>query len=190
MPTTGDDQMDEAERLAAYADRHKDAWQQTLEDMQAMAEAREDEGWETVVIAAGDTAPEPPEAGDSDRFGLVHVVPDNLADEFLDVFEGADFPVYDVYRAEHEGRVFLVTELLDPDAEVAVYVAATFELRHAGDLIRTVKAEETMYTHLQRLDGTHLGSFEHDDPAKFFPKYETFEADADADADADTTEEA
>ncbi|MFC7167168.1 DUF7529 family protein [Halospeciosus flavus] len=186
MPTTGNDDVSEAERLAAHAERHKDAWQQTLEDAQAMADARAEEGWETVVVPAGDTAPEPPEAGDSDRFGLVHVVPDNLADEFLDLFEDADFPVYDVYRAKDEGRVFLVTELLDPDAGVAVYVVGTFELRDAGDLIAAAKSAGTMYTHLQRLDGTHLGSFEHDRPEKFFPKYETFEADATAtETDAD-----
>ncbi|MFB6153980.1 MAG: hypothetical protein ABEJ27_06980 [Halodesulfurarchaeum sp.] len=169
MPTTGDD-FDMGEELAAQADIHQDAYQRTIEDARALAEEREADGWETLVFPAGHTATEPPEVGDTDRFGLVHVVPDNFADDFIEWFEPGRFPAFDVYRAKASGRVFLVTELLDPDEKLAVIIIANYELRDAQQLIETVKEEEVMYTHLQRLDGTHLGSFEHEAYEKFFPE--------------------
>ena len=49
-----------------------------------------------------------------------------------------------------------------------------------------------MYTHVQTLDGTHLGSFRHDDVEKFFPdphKYTGYEVEFDGvldDADAES----
>ncbi|MFB6243063.1 MAG: hypothetical protein ABEH80_03105 [Halobaculum sp.] len=111
MPEVGDE-IDDAERVAALADRHRDAWQRTLNDAETLAEQREEDGWETLVIPAGDTAPEPPEAGDSDRYGLVHVIPSNFADDF-EALSDEQFSAYDVYRAESDGRVFVVTELLE-----------------------------------------------------------------------------
>jgi len=168
------------------------------------------------VIPAGDTAPQAPEHGEYDRFGLVHVIPGNFADDFETLTDG-DFSAYDCYRAESDGRVFLVTELLqepedgdeagldadevdeetadevdtDTDAidetdthtetdaagetdRVAVYVVGTYELRHAGDLIETAVERSLMYTHLERLDGSHVASVVHEDPEKFFPHVDRF----------------
>lgn len=169
MPEHGDD-IDYADRIAAYAEPHRQAWQHTLEDMQAMAEEREEAGWRTLVIAAGNTAPEPPGAGESDRYGLAHVIPGNKAEEFREAVDAGDFPAYNVYRTEVDGRLFLVTELLDPDTETVIYIAANFELRHAGDLAVHAKETGEMYTHVQKLDGTPLGSFRHDGYEKFFPE--------------------
>jgi hypothetical protein len=202
MPEVGDE-IDDAERVAALADRHRDAWQRTLNDAETLAEQREQDGWETLVIPAGDTAPEPREAGDSDRYGLVHVIPSNFADDF-EALSDEQFSAYDVYRAESDGRVFVVTELLearsddetesdgestgvettadgestDGAAGLAVYVVGTYELRHAGDLIETAIDADLMYTHLQRLDGTEVASILHEDPEKFFPQVDRFVDDA------------
>lgn len=148
---------------------HRNAWQRTLEDMEATAEEREADGWETLTVAAGDTAPEYPDAGDSDRFGLVHVVPGNKADEIAAFVESGSFPRYDVYRADVQNRVFLVTELLDPETERSILVAATYERPEAMELIGTARERDEMYTHLQRLDGTPIATFEHSDVEKFFP---------------------
>jgi hypothetical protein len=188
MPEVGDD-IDDADRVAALADRHRDAWQRTLEDTEALAEQRSGDGWETLVIPAGDTAPEPPEAGETDRFGLAHVVPGNFADDFEELTDGdPGFGSYNVYRAENDGRVFVTTELIDEDDALAVYVVGTYELRHAGDLIQTAVEQNRMYTHIQRLDGSRVASIVHQDPEKFFPHVDRFVDDADdddADDDAD-----
>ncbi|MFC4552150.1 MULTISPECIES: DUF7529 family protein [Halorussus] len=193
MPETGagDDNPDYAERIAASADVEKGAWQRTLEDMKAMAEELEEEGWDVLTIAAGHTAPTNPDAGETDRWGLVHVVPGNKAEPFAEMVDTGKFPQYQVFRNEMNSRAFVVTQLLDPDTEQAILIAGNFELRHAPGLVTTALEEDEMYTHVQKLDGTHLGSFRHDDAEKFFPnpqRYEQYMPD-DGDADADETDE-
>lgn len=168
MPEIGDD-VDEPERVAAMADRQRDAWQRTIDDARDLAAEREDAGWETVVFPALDTATEPPEDGVAGRYGLVHVVPGNYADSAARLAENA-VDAYDVYRAENEGRVFLVTELLDTDAELAVFVVATYELRYADGVIDAATDDDRMYSHFETLDSTHLASVEHAEPEKFFPE--------------------
>lgn len=195
MPEVGED-IDDADRVAALADRHRDAWQRTLEDTESLAEQRAADGWETLVIPAGDTAPESPDAGETNRFGLAHVVPGNFADDFEELTGGnPGFASYNVYRAENDGRVFVTTALIDEDDRLAVYVVGTYELRNAGELIQTAVEQNAMYTHLQRLDGSRVASIVHQDPEKFFPHVDRFvddedggETDANAEADADTEE--
>lgn len=174
MVTTDENVSDVVEQEASYAEVYKNAWSETLEDTKRMAEGREEEGWETLILPAGDTAPEPPEDGPEGRYGLVYVVPGNRGQTLTEMQEYASFPAYDVFRATVHGRVFIVTELLDPEHEVAVYVAGNYELRVADRLVKAAAAEDRMYTHLQKLDGTVLGSYEHDDWRKFFPKPDTF----------------
>lgn len=168
------DGVDSAERTAADAETFKDAWSRTLGDVDRMAEGLAEEGWETLVLPAGDTAPEPPEDGPSGRHGLVYVVPGDRAERLRELLVEATLHEYDVYRTTVEGRVFIVTELRDPDHEVVVYVAGNYELHTADRLVETVADTGTMYTHLQKLDGTAVATFEHDDWQKFFPNAEHF----------------
>jgi len=174
MVKSGEDLEDVVEQETAFADVYSNAWSETLDDAQRMAEGREAEGWETLVLPAGDTAPEPPGDGPEGRYGLVYVVPGNRGETFTEMHTYASFPAYDVFRATVHGQVFIVTELLDPDQEVAVYVAGNYELRVADRLVQTAAEEGRMYTHLQKLDGTVLGSFEHEDWRKFFPNPDSF----------------
>ncbi|MFC4359834.1 hypothetical protein ACFO0N_17960 [Halobium salinum] len=169
MVDIGEDDPDYAERISASAEATRNAWGATLEEMEAMAEELADEGWETVTIAAGHTAPENPNSGEGDRFGLTHVVPDNKAEEFEALFEPGAFTRYEVYRNDADGREFVLTVLYDDDREAAIFVAGSYELRHAGGCVSAAKEAGKMYTHVQTLDGTHLGSFEHDDYEMFFP---------------------
>lgn len=189
MPETGagDDEPDYAEQIAANADVHKNAWQQTLEDMEALADELESEGWNVQTIGAGHVAPTNPDAGETDRFGLVHVIPDNKADAFEEVIETGSFPQYQVFRNEMQGRVFQVTKLLDPEQEQAILLAGTYELRHAPGMVKNALEEEEMYTHVQTLDQTHLGSFRHEDVEKFFPnpqRYEDYQVEFEVGEDA------
>ena len=171
MPKTGDGdaEPDYAEQIAASSDVHKGAWQRTIDDMQAMAGDLREEGWNVVTIGAGHTAPTNPDAGASDRWGFVHVIPDNDAEAFDEAVETGKFPEYRVFRNEMQGRVFMLTELRDSESETAILIAGNFEVRHAPGLVKTALKEDQIYTHVQTLDGTHLGSFRHDDVEKFFP---------------------
>jgi len=145
------------------------AWERTVTEMRELAADREADGWETVTVRAGDTAPEPPEAGESDRFGFVYTVPGSAADPFRAVYEAGQFDSYTVYRRRAGDTLFLVTEVADTDAERAVYLAGAVDLGVAGDLRETAAEAGELHSHVQLLDWTHLGSFRHDDPAAFFP---------------------
>jgi hypothetical protein len=169
MPESGTDGIDEAERLAGSADVLKDAWQRTLTDMQELAQAREAEGWETTVVAAGDTGAVGRAAGDTGQFGLVHVVPDTDVQDIEAALEGGTLDRYEVYRQTTDRRVFLVTEYFDADREVALYVAGTYELRNARAMVKAARDEGRIHTHLRTLDRTPVASFQHDDLEKFVP---------------------
>lgn len=172
----GPDKDLEKERVAQHSDELKDNWQRALSDMQAMAEDRENQGYETLAIPAGDTTPLSPDMGESDRWGLSHVVPGNYADDFEDLYEGSTFEETGVYQMDSGGYVFVVTECIDLDDEVVVFVAGTYDMRQAGGLVDAATEREKMYTHVKKLDGTLLGTFEHDDPSAFFPDPDKFYA--------------
>ncbi|QDX40219.1 hypothetical protein [Salarchaeum sp. JOR-1] len=170
-----DELAERREQITENPGAKKDAWAQTLADMDALAEELEADGWRTVTLRAGDTATKGLDSNDDPedddvRYGIVHVVPDNDAAAFADAFRDDGFPVYDVYRAEVDGRVFFVTELRDPETETAIFIAGNFLRHYAQPLVEAAVEHGRLYTHVQRLDGTHLGSFEHDGYEKFFPE--------------------
>lgn len=162
------------ERLAASARTMKDAWTRTLSDVRARADEYERGGWDVLTVAAGHTAPESPNAGSENRFGFVHVLPGDVASEVREAIAESKFTEYDVFRATTDGRVFLMTELLDPEARRAILVAGSYELRKVGPLVAAADEAGVCYTHLQTLDGTVVGSFEHDDYEKFVPRIDAF----------------
>lgn len=147
----------------------KDAWRRTLQELEALTEELEDGGWEVVAVPVGHTAPQAPDVGTEDRFGLVAVIPGNLADEFAAAFEPGGFEQYDVLRQVVAGRVFYLLQLLDPPTETAILLAGQFATREAEPLVEAARERGELFTHVQKLDGTHLGSFRHDDPAKLLP---------------------
>ena len=163
------DPPEHGDETAERSSVQRNAWQATLDDLDEMEMELADDGWETVAIVAGDTEPEHPDATESGRFGLTHVIPRNKVEEFTAAFEAGEFPTYDVYRSSVEGREFLVTALLDPDTRHAILIAATYARRAAEPLVEAAADAGEMYTHVQRLDGTHLGSFRHEEYEKFFP---------------------
>ncbi|UVE51229.1 hypothetical protein KU306_04920 [Haloferax larsenii] len=171
MVEIGDEEMPDVERVASEADRRREAWGATLDDMTAMADEFEADGWDTIRIAAGDTGVFGPSSlkGDEEAYGIAYVVPGDKAEEVSELFEETQFPEYEVYRAENDGRVYMVTALFAPDIETAVFVAGAWDLREALECATTAVEEGRMYTYLQKLDGTVVGIVEHDNPEKFFP---------------------
>ena len=175
MTRAGDEDPEYADRIAEHAQVHKGAWQRTLDDMTHLADELEEQGWDVVTIPAGHTAPENPDAGETDRFGLVHVIPGNKAEPFQEALTQGTFPHFEVFQQEVDGRIFMVTMLQDPESETAILIAGNFEIRHAPGLVKTVQREDEMYTYVQKLDKTLLGTFQHDDWEPFFPNPEKIE---------------
>lgn len=156
-------------RMAEHADRDRDAWQRTLKEMELLAEDRRKESWRVLTIAAGDTTPEPLGTGTRERFGLVYIVPGNIESKLTTMINDSKFERYQFYRNNLENRAFVLTELFDSDTNDVILIAGSYDRSREQALIDTVKTEETMYTHLQKLDGTVLMTAEHMDYSKFFP---------------------
>jgi hypothetical protein len=156
------------EHTGAPSSVGRDAWERTLAEMDELAGDHEADGWETLAIPGGVASPKRPGTGESDRFGFIHVVPGNYADEFDERFGDCAFDAYDVFRREIEGEVYFVTVLYDTDARAAVFVAAAYETGVGERLREVAEREGVLFTHMQRLDGTHVCSVEHEDFEKFF----------------------
>ena len=154
----------------------KEGWRMTNEDMESIAEERREEGWDVVSMPAVHTSPVSRDMGDDpERFGLVHIIPDNYAEEFREAYERGEFPEYLAYRNEVENSAFLVTEFIDPDSETVILIAGRYDLRHAEGMVRSAIDEGELYTHARTLDGTRLGSFRHEEFDALVPTPEEYD---------------
>lgn len=171
----GGDGVDPAEQMARDAGVLKNAWSETLDEMNAMADEYEAEGWEAIAVPAGDTAPRPPDIDDREYYGIVHVVPDNFADEIEEVLPDGEFDEYDVFRQEIDGRVFFVTEFRDRATETVIFVAGQYMMMDAVNLIGQVHEDGYVETYLKRLNEDVVAKFHHEEPEKFFPHYHKFD---------------
>jgi hypothetical protein len=169
MTGIDDDRPELSERLAADAELLKSAWEETIDDMTAMADARREQGWDVLAVPAVDVIPEHQDVGDTDRYGLAFVIPEKSVHEFEDTFRRGSYPKYEVYRSTVEDRVFLVVEYLDPDVENVILVGGAYEIRNAYEMVEDAIDKEEFFTHHQEIDGTHLGTFHHDSHEKFVP---------------------
>lgn len=152
------------ERLASNASVRKEGWKRTNEDMKLIAEERRDEGWDVVAVPAVHTDTVSPDMGeDSDRFGFVHVIADNHADDVADTLASASFDRYEAYRSVEGDQAFLVVELLDDGAETALLIASHYDRNEAEGMIAATRERDVLFTHLKRLDGTHLGTVRHEE---------------------------
>lgn len=157
-------------------ERLRSAWQGTVDDMSAMAAGRREQGWESIAVPSGDTAPEHQGVGDTDRFGLTFVVPEEYAVRFQEQFRKGSYPSYEVFRRAMEGRVFLVVEYRDPDEELSILVAGQFARANAARMVADAAEAGEFFTHHQTVDGEHLGTFRHDDHHRFVPEADALAA--------------
>ncbi len=146
------------------------AWERAIDDMRELAAERAADGWTTVTVHAGETTPEPPSEGESDRFGVVYTVADNAAGEIETLTNETSMDEYTVYRRHVGKTLFLVTEFADHEREAALFVAGAVNLQFADELFEAAMERGEIYSHLQLLDWTHLASFRHDDPSAFIPE--------------------
>jgi hypothetical protein len=155
----------------ANGERQPTAWNQTVEDMHAMAEAREDEqNWESIVIEPELTIPDGPESDRSDPYGFVHVVDDSDAETFARAFAECSFPRYEVFRNEVEDSVFFLTELQDTATRTTVLIAGRYDVPDAGPLVDEAIGQDELFTHVEGPDGEIIGSVQHSGYEKFVPE--------------------
>ncbi len=148
----------------------KEAWRLTNEDMAAIADRRRKEGWDVVTMPALHTSPVSRDMGeDPDRFGLVHVVPDNFTEGFETAYRDGEFDEYLAYREEVGNSVFLVTEHQDPETRTIIAIAAHYDAQLAGGMVRSAEEVGAIYTHVKTIDGRTLGSFRHGNYRPFLP---------------------
>jgi len=167
--TPGSGSGTEADEPRGDTSEEKQAWSAVLEDVQTIASQLEADGWTAVTTPAGDTAPEPADAGPSDRFGFVHVVPGDDAGRIRELLDGAEITEFNVYSRTVGETFFFVTELRAPEQKTAVLVAGAYDVGEVRPLYETARERGCVYTHLQKLDGTHVASVRHDDFEKLFP---------------------
>ncbi|WP_255169679.1 DUF7529 family protein [Natrononativus amylolyticus] len=152
----------------------KTAWKQTIEEMANLASSLEADGWDVCEIPAGHTSAETRTQGDSDRFGLVYVIPGNKVEPFEKAFVEGGFPQYRVFKRDLTGRTYLLTQLLEPSNGRAILLAGNVSMYDLATLVDVAVEEDEMYTHVQTLDTTHMGSFRHDSYEHFFPNPERY----------------
>lgn len=162
-----------SEHASGYTEAHKNAWNETLEDMWTLEQRLQDDGWETIETAAGHTELATLNK-DSDTPRIVHIVPDSDGEAIQTAFEEGDFPTYDVYRTKVEDWIFSVIVLLDPETEQAILISAEFELREKRHLIEQTHKTGDLYTVIKFLNGEMVGTLRHEKPEKFFPDYDSY----------------
>lgn len=151
------------------SDTEKSGWAATLEELQALADERRAEGWTVLQTQAGDTAPESPDIGDTDQFGLVYVVPGDDADEITELFDTGAVDEFETYRRTVGGTCFLLTELRDTANRSCVIVAGAYEVGDAVPLASHAAEVGHVFTRFQRLDGSQVAEIRHEAYEKLFP---------------------
>jgi len=146
-----------------------DGWARVLAEMDELAADLESEGWRTLTVHAGDAAAVGPEDGPTDTHGFSYVVPGDAAERFREWFVPEGFPRTEVYRATEGPRLYLLTVMKDPPTETAVLLAGAVDRSALSAAREPARRTGRLYTNVLAADGTHLGSFVHEDPAPFFP---------------------
>ena len=57
----------------------------------------------------------------------------------------------------------------DPETATAILLAGVLDRSDLGECRQYAADTGRMYSHLFGVNGTHLGTFEHEDPEPFFP---------------------
>jgi hypothetical protein len=123
---------DELERIARAPDVVRNGWKRTIEEVRAMADAREEEGYETLTVFAADTATVAPGDVDEDRWGLSYLVDSDDAETVTEFDERTDFDETAVYQNQSGGNVFIATECIDLDNEAILVIACGWPSTSSG----------------------------------------------------------
>lgn len=141
------------------------AWERTLEEMDVIADDRLDDGWSVLTVIAAHTDTVGREMGQDDKFGLVHVIPGNFADELADTYDEEAFTEYLAYGRDVANSMFVVTEFIDAETKRSILVASRYDMAHpsADRMVASAEDEGILNTYFKKIDGTILGTFEHEE---------------------------
>jgi hypothetical protein len=144
------------------------SWKQTLATANKMEAELQADGWEVVTVRAVHAAPVAP-TNASDQFGYCYTAPGDVAEPFREAIETGEFDEYEVFSRQMGNILFCVTRVTDDDRRLAVLLAGAIDLSRAAELMEAVHERGELYSHIERLDGTPLGSFHHPDPEPLLP---------------------
>ncbi|MFC7114469.1 hypothetical protein ACFQH2_05160 [Natronoarchaeum sp. GCM10025703] len=155
--------------MEASTESDRTVREQVLEAAGGLAEELREGGWEVRVVSAGHVTPVPPRES-KDDYGLVYIVPDSLGDELSALVDRGSFDRYESFRRVTGTDLSLVTQFTDRANELAVILVGTVDLDRAGPLASAARERGELYSHVRLLDGTLLATFQHENPAHFFPE--------------------
>lgn len=139
-----------------------EAWKRVLEEMDEIADARDADGWDVLTLVANHTNTLAKSDETEDRWGLGHIVPTSDAEAFESVYDPDRFTEYLAYGRPIQTYMHLVTEFLDPERQESILIASRYDKRMAKEMIQSAKSEDRLYTHVQTIDGTIVGRYEHE----------------------------
>jgi hypothetical protein len=164
------DEFDEA--VETVANRVTPVWDEVIEDLEATAAAYREDGWTAVECHPGDVttvADEEVQREDA-RTGMDVLLPDDEFDTVADLVDGpGEFDEVDVFRATHDGIVFLVAAFENHAAEAAVLVPAYYDVQGSQEFVQMVEREGELRVHLRPLDLRRILTFAQTEPAPFLP---------------------
>jgi hypothetical protein len=143
--------------------------ERVLDTADGLARELREDGWEVRVVNAGHVAPVQPSEAE-DHHGLMYLVPDSAGEKVLELLDRGSFDRYETFRHVAASDLSLVTRLTDRANELAVILVGTFDLDRAEGLASAARERGELYSHVRLLDGTHVATFRHEDPAHFFPE--------------------
>jgi len=115
--------------------------ERTLADLEGRATELRETGWQVATVPAAHVTAEPPGAGESDRFGYVYVAPGSAAGPFREAFDAGEFGSFRLFRRTVGGTEYLLTELTDPQREIAILLAGGVENGDREAVRRAAEAE-------------------------------------------------
>jgi len=140
-----------------------EAWKQTLDDMDVIAEERRADGWDVRTLFSVHTDTVSIDMGDHDDFGLFHIVPNNQTDAFEEWFDLEEFTEYLVYGTDVEGFMYAVIEFIDSETKRSILLASRYDMTRAKGMVQSAHEEGVLYSRVKTVDGTVLGVFEHEE---------------------------
>lgn len=161
-PGGGGEPDPHVERLEQAQATVAEAWKQTLSDREDIAADRREDGWEVLELTATHTDTVSIDTLDHDKYGLFHVIPDNRAEEFEATYDDG-FTEYLGYGSIVQGFMYMVTELIDPEERRSILIASQYDMTRSQGMINSADRTGSLYTYVRTIDGTILGSFEHEE---------------------------
>ncbi len=144
-----------------------EGWTDVIEDMEATAAEYRDRGWETLELHPGDSV-----LVDSDRrTGLDVLLPGPEYEDLEALSAAHSFTDVEVFRAASAGTVYVLAVERDPDAEVAAFVPAYYDLASSADTVDAIRESGRLRLFCRRLNDDTV-EFVHDDPEPFLPEAE------------------